>query len=131
MKLKLAFIGTLSVFLFTGCATKGNWNNPTIADIDKSKLQYKKDDGYCDAVSYGAVPMPTPVLNNSSNKSGTFNAYNYETGQKYSGIYRTSNTGFSKGFNNGFAQGQVGAAKRARLNIWKSCMMTLGWVEKE
>ena len=127
---KLLFLCIFSTIIFTGCTQKGIWINPNLTSKPEHDIQLKKDDGYCDAVSYGAVPMPTQVINNY-NKKGTFNATNTATGERYSGTYTSNNSGgFAKGFNNGAAMGERMRANADRLNVWKSCMYNLGWVEE-
>lgn len=118
------------LILFGGCTQKGIWVNPNITSKQETNIQLKKDDGYCDAVSYGAVPMPTQVINNN-NKNGTFNTTNTATGERYSGTYTSNNSGgFAKGFSNGAAVGESMRANADRLNVWKSCMYNLGWLEE-
>lgn len=127
---KIFCVSVLILISFSGCIQKGIWVNPNITSKQETNIQFKKDDGYCDAVSYGAVPMPTQVINNN-NKNGTFNATNTATGERYSGTYTSNNSGgFAKGFNNGAAVGASMRANADRLNVWKSCMYNLGWLEE-
>lgn len=136
--IKYYFITLGTIYFLSGCASKGSWLH-----TDYTPAKMKKDDTYCDSVSYGYVPMPSVSFSDNSNNNnyttrGTFKAYDSRTGNNYTGSYHSTTTsdtggfasGVSSGVGNGMAMGAVISAKYERLNIWRQCMISLGWIEK-
>lgn len=125
--------GIAASMILNGCGSNTVWINPHIPP-KTSAIKYKKDDGYCTSVSYGTVPMPNIIYNKNyvdRSKYGNFNLTNNQTGQTYSGTYRSSG-GFASAFNEAYAKSRANAARReakeAREKIWESCMYRFGWL---
>lgn len=129
-------IASLVCFALSGCAT--TWYNSNFPTEESKQAQLKIDSGYCEAASYGSVPMPSVRVylpdQQSYNVYGTASGYNSQSGftnYSYSGTVAPSrSSSFSTGFSQGMALGEIMKADAARKKVLNACMMELGWSDK-
>ena len=120
-----------------GCST--TWYNPHFNSDDARNRQLAIDEGYCNRVATGSVPMPEIRVYTPSQQSymvtGNSNTFGRNGIQNnyFSGTVMPMNNGFASGFSSGMAQGAaLGAlihAQRERDRIIRGCMVNLGWTD--
>ncbi|UNM19219.1 hypothetical protein K0P33_27555 [Pseudomonas sp. ArH3a] len=134
--LKVGLLAALIGPLLSSCTT---WHNSYIPE-DTAKRQFDIDNGYCKSASFGAVGMPEIREYQTSPAPYTVQTY----GQVYD-PYRGTSTSYqatsyvtplsNENIGNGFAQGmQIGnawAASQARADIYRGCMLNLGWSDSK
>ena len=120
-----------------GCST--TWYNPHFNSDDARNRQLVIDEGYCNRVAAGSVPMPeirayTPSQQSYmvTGNSNTFGGNGIQS-HYFSGTVTPMNNGFASGFSSGMSQGAaLGAliqAQREREKIIRGCMINLGWTD--
>lgn len=128
----IAMAGALS-----GCST--TWYNEHFSSDEARNRQLVIDEGYCNRVAAGAVPMPeirtyTPSQQSYmiTGNSTTFGRNGIQN-NSFSGTVTPMNNGFASGFSSGMAQGAaLGALIRAQQEhekIVRGCMINLGWTD--
>ena len=131
-KLKVGLLAALTGPLLASCTT---WHNPYIPE-DTAKRQFDIDNGYCKSASFGAVGMPEIRQYQASPAPYTVQTYGqiYDPYRGTSTSYRAtsyvtplSNDNFGSGFAQGMQAGNAWAASQARTDIYRGCMLNLGW----
>lgn len=117
----------------TACGT--NWYNPHLTSEQASR-QFEIDKGYCNGAVQGSVPIPDVRPYPSQPSAYVVQSYGDIYGRGGSAHYTSnslvtplSSDSFGAGFANGVAMGNVLAASSARKQMYRSCLMRLGWYD--
>ncbi len=123
--------------VLAGCST--TWYSPHFNSDDARNRQLAIDEGYCNRVATGSVPMPEIRIYTPSQQSYMVTGNSTTLGENgiqnnyFSGTVTPMNGGFASGFSSGMAQGAaLGALIRAqheREQVIRGCMINLGWTD--
>ncbi len=129
---KVGLLAALTVPLLASCTS---WHNPYIPE-ETSQRQFDIDNGYCKSASFGAVGMPEIRQYQASPSPYTVQTHGqiYDPYTGASASYREtsyvtplSSDNFGSGLAQGMQIGNAWAASQARADIYRGCMLNLGW----
>jgi len=111
-----------------GCAQKKVLLvHPLYTDPIEKKKMSEKDSVYCEVEAYKAVPLQP---NNSALNSGNIKLRNENTGDEYSGTYKTKG-GLAYGWEMAEMSRQKAQMDNLRKNVFFNCMQSRGWIKAE
>jgi hypothetical protein len=135
-----SFVNSMLVVIWAFfVASCTSWHNSHLS-VNDSPRQLEIDNGYCKSVSFGSVQMPEIRQYQTSPGPYTIQTYGqiYDPYGGGSSSYRAtsyvtplSTDNFGSGLAQGMQIGNAVSASQARGEIYRGCMMNLGWSDSQ